>query len=101
MNVRAKFKVTRYETQTASVSAKNADGSYKKDERGNNVYEKVEQRTVTLHPVYDDRPGSENKKFWDATPSGEIRLGTVNPAVWKLFELDKEYYVDFSLAPVE
>jgi len=55
-------------------------------------------RTLVLRPVYSDKPESENKKFWDATPTGEIRLGTVNPAAWEQFEIGKEYYVDFTPA---
>lgn len=39
--------------------------------------------------------GDENKKFWEATPSGLIRLDVVNPEAVKEFELLKEYYVDF------
>ena len=94
MSVRAKFKVTRVETQIASMARRNADGSYTQP----TVYDKVEQRTVVLHPVYSDDPASENKVFWDATPSGEIRLGILNPSAWQAFDLDGEYYVDFSKA---
>jgi hypothetical protein len=57
-----------------------------------------EMRTLILSPVYSNEEGSENKRFWDASPSGEIRLGTVNPSAWEQFELGKEYYVDFTKA---
>lgn len=97
MPVRAKFKVTRVETSMNAVARKDDDGNYVM-ENGRNVYGKVEMRTVVMHPVYDDRPGSENKQFWDATPSGELRLGTINPGAWQQFELDKEYYLDFTPA---
>jgi len=40
----------------------------------------------------------ENTKFWDASPSGEIKLGTVNPDAWNYFTLGKEYYIDFAEA---
>lgn len=59
---------------------------------------KVEKRTLVFRPVYSDNPESENHTFWEATPSGEIRLGVVNQEAWQYFELDKEYYIDFTLA---
>jgi hypothetical protein len=34
--------------------------------------------------------------FWDASPSGGLTLGTINPAAWEQFELGKEYYLDFA-----
>jgi hypothetical protein len=55
-------------------------------------------RTLVFSPVYSQDPESENKKFWDASPQGEVRLGTVNPEAWKQFELGQEYYLDFTLA---
>jgi hypothetical protein len=32
------------------------------------------------------------------SPSGEIKLGTINPAAWEAFELGREYYIDFTPA---
>jgi hypothetical protein len=58
----------------------------------------VEMQTIVLSPVYDPTPGSENHAFWQASPSGEIRLGTINPQAWQQFRLGKSYYVDFSEA---
>ena len=52
--------------------------------------------TVTLSAVYSSEEGSENKKFWDATPSGSIVLGTINPEAAEQFELGAEYYIDFT-----
>ena len=49
--------------------------------------------------VYSEDPESENKKYWDATPSGQLILSCVNPAVLKEFVVDQEYYVD--ITPVE
>lgn len=89
--VRAKFKVGLIES---TLTMKNV----RKDEKGADVYENVEMRTIVMSPVYSAVPGSENKKFWDASPAGEIRLGTVNPGAWRQFELGKEYYVDFTPA---
>lgn len=98
MSVRAKFVVNRVERSSYSRAKQNPDGSFV-TENGRNVYERVEMRTVVMTPVYSDQPGTENKKFWDASPSGELKLGTINPEAWKHFELDKEYYLDFT--PVE
>jgi hypothetical protein len=36
----------------------------------------------------------ENKTFWKWTPSGGIELSSIRD---ELFEVGKEYYVDFSL----
>lgn len=86
MTVRAKFKVSRIEQITSQVQ--NPDTK---------LWEPVELRTIVLSPVYggNDPADSENRKFWAATPSGSIQLGTVNPAAWQTFKLDGEYYVDF------
>jgi hypothetical protein len=54
-----------------------------------------EMTTLVLAPVYSQDPESENKKFWDATPTGEIKLGTVNLEAAKEFDLGAEYYIDF------
>jgi hypothetical protein len=42
-----------------------------------------------FHAVMDDSP--ENKKFFDATPSGQIEIGTYTDDV---FEPGKLYYID-------
>lgn len=89
MSVRAKFKVLKIESQ--SHMTRKAGGAA-------NEYERVEMRTIVFQPVYSDDLESENRRFWNASPSGEIRLGTINPAAWEAFELDREYYVDFTPA---
>lgn len=55
---------------------------------------------VTLLPVYSPNPEHENKKFWDATPQGEITMQISNGEAFKLFEanLGLEFYVDFTPA---
>ncbi len=60
----------------------------------------VDKKVVTLefNPVYSQDPAHENRKFWDATPSGRIELGVVNQKAVDQFELGKEYYVQFSEA---
>jgi len=98
MSVRAKFKVTRIEASTGSRAQRDADGNILKDERGYQKNETCEMRTVVLSTVYSPDPNSENGKFWAASPSGEVRLGTINPEAWSRFELDKEYFLDFTPA---
>lgn len=57
---------------------------------------KGEVQTIKLSPVYGN--SDENKKFFEATPAGNIELGTVNEEAAKQFELGKAYYVDFTPA---
>src|SRR5574343_1440901 len=86
MSVVAKFKVN--STQSTLTQKQNAEGQW----------EKVEMRTISLNPVYSNNPDDENRKFWDASPSGEIKLGVINPQAWPYFELGAEYYVEFKKA---
>ena len=82
MTVRAKFKL---------VGWKNAVGSRLKDGKW------VEGIVASLEfsAVHSEDPNSENRKFWEATPSGKIELNIVNPEALKDFDIGKEYYVDF------
>lgn len=67
------------------------------------VTEKTQHQSgfiVKLQAVYDDNPDSENGKFFKYTPSGEIVLQTLNEAAADEFIVDRQYYVDFSLAAV-
>lgn len=91
MAVCAKFKVQRIEQiQTVVQDGKTADGTQK--------HKIVELRTIVLLPVYGGGdPNHENTKYWQASPSGEIKLGTVMPAAWEQFKLGGEYYIDFTL----
>ena len=93
--VRAKFKVDSKEyTQYTSGYALNAEG--KEDYSKPN---KVELCTVKMSPVYGNSdPNHENTKFWKASPSGRLELGSVNKSATDVFELGKEYYVDFTPA---
>jgi hypothetical protein len=74
MTVRAKFKVS---------------------EITEHAYGDKRMKTIKLQPVYSSKEGSENKTFWEASPNGEIRLGTINMAAADYFELNGEYYIDF------
>jgi hypothetical protein len=71
--VRAKFKVSSYETFLNSGE---------------------ELRTIKLNVVTDGSP--ENKQFFRWTPSGQITLGTLNQKAWEQFPLGAEMYVDFT-----
>jgi hypothetical protein len=51
---------------------------------------------VELAAVYAG--SEENKRYFQWTPSGEIKLGILNPDAAAIFEPGKEYYVDFSPA---
>lgn len=93
MSVRAKFKVTRVERSMGSREVPASEPG------GRPTWEPTEIQTIILNPVYSPDPASENHQFWQASPSGEIRLGTINPAAWEAFALDQEYYVTFT--PVE
>jgi len=57
---------------------------------------KGELQTIKLTPVTSG--SEENKVFFEATPVGNIELGTVNAEAAKTFELGKSYYIDFILA---
>lgn len=92
MSTRAKFKVTSITRNESSVP--------KVDAAGKTTYVAGEVRTVKLSPVYGNgNPDHENTKFWTASPSGSIELGCANLAAAEMFELGKEYYVDFTAAP--
>lgn len=52
--------------------------------------------TVHMTPVYSQTEGSENKAFWDASPSGDLKLGTINERAAEYFVVGEEYYLDFT-----
>lgn len=91
MAVRAKFKVQKNERQNYSRAIRQENGSYTSQDE--------EMQTIVLAPVYGNGdPEHENTKFWNASPVGEIRLGTINAAAAASFELGAEYYIDFTRA---
>lgn len=70
---------------------------FKVDKIERTMYGKEELQTICLSAVYGgDNASEENKKFWKWTPVGNITLGTINPEVAAVFELGKEYYIDFT-----
>lgn len=90
---RAKFRLDNYQTNLAQRKIDPKGPWEAKNIRNDEV------RTLVFQPVYGNGdPDHENTKFWEASPSGEIRLGVVNREAWKNFELGKEYYIDFTPA---
>lgn len=83
MTTRAKMKLDSYTTTNYM--------NYKKEPR---VME--EMRTLHFSVVSSGSP--ENDSFFGSTPSGKIELSTVSKEAWAMFELGKEYYVDFTSA---
>jgi hypothetical protein len=94
--VRAKFRVNKIEI---SEGMRRTAGSGTREDPYK--YGPTELRTVVMAPVYSDDPNSENRKFWEASPSGEIRLGTINPEAWAPFHIGGEVYIDFTPAETE
>lgn len=54
---------------------------------------------IDMSPVYDSNPESENGRFYQATPWGQITMGTVNAAAAEQFQNGAEFFVDFTPAP--
>jgi hypothetical protein len=54
------------------------------------------QAEVRLIPVYGSGGANKDGSKW--TPSGELKMMITNPAAIEKFELDKEYFVDFTPA---
>lgn len=51
---------------------------------------------VVLEAVVGGSP--ENDQFFNYTPYGQLRMGTVNAAAFAVFEVGKEYFLDFTPA---
>ena len=81
MTVRAKFKVRRLELSEDYSS-------------------KEILTTIVMEPVFGnkDDPTNENGQFFKYTPSGEVKLGTINPTAAEYFEIGALYYLDFTKA---
>jgi hypothetical protein len=84
--VRAKFRVA---TITRSLGSR--------FDRALDKYVPQETQTIRLQPVYDDG-NPENKRFFESTPSGNIELGVMNVEAAQHFDLNADYYVDFTKA---
>lgn len=93
MATRAKFKVDAIRRSLGSAR------TGEQDEQGRDVWGPVEKWTLEASPVYaNGDPAHENSKFWEATPSGRLELGTINPAALEGFDLGSEFYVDLTPA---
>lgn len=87
MKVRAKFTVNSIERSLGNMPF---------IEDGKTVWKPAEVHSIKMSPVYGNGdPNHENTKFWNATPSGSLVLGTVNPSAVAEFEIGAEYYIDF------
>ncbi len=71
---------------------------FKVQEITEHAYGEQRMKTIKLVPVYSNDPSSENARFWAASPNGEIRLGTINMDAAAQFEINAEYYIDFTRA---
>jgi hypothetical protein len=52
--------------------------------------------TAKMRPVMSSGGSEENKRFWSATPSGELTMMSI---LVDAFEPGKHYYLDFTEAP--
>jgi len=53
-------------------------------------------KTVKMSPVTGG--SDENKRFWEATPSGQLVFTCVNPEAVQGLKTGKDFYVDISPA---
>lgn len=67
---------------------------FAQEESGNKI--PYMQHSISLSFVYSKEIGSENRKFWEATPQGSLKMDIVNETALAFFEVGKEYYVDFT-----
>lgn len=65
--------------------------------RCESITESTNGHSVQFFPVSGG--SKENEQFFKYTPSGDIRLSIVNPAVVEQLKVGAQYYVDFT--PVE
>jgi hypothetical protein len=94
MSVRCKFRCHSVHKNMTDKYEKGTDGMYH-PVPGVQVQG---SENIRLTPVYSDDPTSENKKYWDATPSGELTMCITNPGAFGQFEEGNEYYLDITLA---
>ena len=52
-------------------------------------------RTFVFQPQYDSTI-EEDRRFYDATPSGQCEMLVNNPAVIEEFKIGQDYYLDFT-----
>jgi hypothetical protein len=84
---RVKFRVTEIN--------RSMGGRYIETEKGRELVP-CEVRTIRMQPVAGNSP--ENEKFWAGTPCGQIEITCVNAAAVEPFDLEREFFVDFTPA---
>lgn len=95
--VAAKFTVTEIKITAGSRVVLGEDGKPKKNDRGYDIYESCEMRSIKMCPVYGNGdPHHENTKFWQASPSGEFRIDCVNPEASAQFKVGQEWLFQMS-----
>ena len=88
--VRCKMKLN---TVTERLASR---GKY--DDQGKHIgYEEFRLWDAEFSAVYSTKKDDENQAFWDATPSGTLKLATILQMPW---EIGREYYVDLTPAPI-
>lgn len=93
--VRAKFKIQSI-TRTEQTTYPHLTADGRVDHQRPVV---KEMHTIKASPVYGNGdPNHENTKFWQASPSGSLELGTVNADAVAQLKLGAEMYVDFTPA---
>jgi hypothetical protein len=94
MTVRAKFKVDAIERTTGYKPTLDPEAPASAPKYN---YVPAEMWTIKMSPVYGNGdPNHENTKFWQATPSGSLTLGSINKDAVAEFDLGSEYYIDFT-----
>ena len=86
--IRCKFRCEELKQYDSRVPRRREDGTYETVRRI--LY------SVILCPIYSDKEGSENKRFWDAQPTGRFELGMVKESS---FEIGRDYYIDIAPCP--
>lgn len=72
---------------------------FKVESKVDNVIDETKEgKKITLRPVYDSNPESENGKFFKLTPGGVVELSTVNEEAAAQFEVGDEFFIDFTKA---
>lgn len=91
--MRCKFRVTKI---TRSMGGKSVPDL---ENPGRSKWVPMEAWTVEMRPVSGNGdPSHENTKFWNASPSGEFKVETVNKEAVEDLVLDGEYYFDITPA---
>jgi hypothetical protein len=77
-----------------------------KTETAGNYYDSQTQESksgtvVAVRFIPVTSGSNENKEFYKSTPSGNVELGGLRKEVADQFQLQKEYYIDFTEATAQ